>query len=95
MPVEDVRTSDEPVDRLTELCAVMTSSIDRPENIDVKGIIFLNADDMGGIEMFGYEDMADCLAALLIHMQAMFQSMGKDFGVMTDAGVMMLPVDRL
>lgn len=93
--IEDLQSSDQPYDRLTRLTEEMTDAIDRPENADLKCIIFLTGDDgeggyRGGIQMFGYEDTASGMADLMVHMKAIFQAMGKDFGVMTDQGVMLM-----
>lgn len=89
--VEDVRKEDEPFDRLTELANEMQKVLQTPENSDVKGIIFLHDPDRGGICMFGYNDTTEGMADLFVHMKAVFSSMGKGFGVMTDQGVMMIP----
>jgi hypothetical protein len=74
----NVHTSNEPRDRLTRLCAQMTSVLDEPEHADVKAIVFLTDQDRSGIQMSGYDDTTEGLADLLVHMKAMFQSMGKD-----------------
>jgi hypothetical protein len=70
--------SDEPIDRLTRMCAEMTVPLERPENDDVKAIVFLNDAKRGGIQMHGYEDTNEGMADLFVHMQAVFQSMGAD-----------------
>lgn len=113
-PVEDLHVGDEPFDRLTQFCDVMTnalrqaiseerrdlilSGIEDPEEIEkqspeVRGIVFLGTTEQGGIQSFGYEDTTSALADLLIHMQAMFESEGKRFGLMTDKGLVMLSDD--
>lgn len=74
----DARIVDEPQDRLTELCAEMISALDRPENADVKAIVFLSDDERGGIAMQGYDDTSEGLADLFVHVKAIFQSMGTD-----------------
>jgi hypothetical protein len=76
--VKDVRSSDQPFSRLTELSARMTVVLDEPENADVKAIVFLQDGEMGGIQMHGYEDQNEAMAELFVHMKAVFQSMGKD-----------------
>ena len=73
-----VEQSNEPIDPLTELCAQMTSVLDEPENEGVKAIVFLTKDARSGIQLAGYDDTAEAMADLFIHMKAMFQSMGKD-----------------
>jgi hypothetical protein len=75
---DDVIASDKPIDRLTGLCAEMTPVLDRPENADVRAIVFLNDEQCGGIQVHGYDDMSTAMAELFIHMRAMFRSMGKD-----------------
>jgi len=91
MSVSDIHESKEPFDRLTELCDQMQKVLDGPENDDVKGIIFLSDEERGGIVMFGYEDPVAGMAALLLHMKAVFASQGKGFGVMSDQGFMIIP----
>lgn len=70
--------SDQPTDRLTELCAEMTRVLDEPRNSDVRAIVFLDDRQRGGIQFHGYDDTAEGLADLFVHMKAVFQSMGKD-----------------
>lgn len=57
---------------------------------DVKAIVFLSDPDRSGIQMLGYKDTSEGMADLLVHMKAIFTSMGKGFGVMTDQGVMLM-----
>jgi hypothetical protein len=75
---DEVTTSSEPMDRLTRLCAEMTTVLNEPENADVKAIVFLEDGEKGGIQTHNYEDTTDALADLFIHMQAMFKAEGKD-----------------
>jgi hypothetical protein len=91
--ITDLRESPVPYDRLTELADVMQESINSPENEDIKGIVFLQDSERGGIVLFGYDDVPSGLTSLLIHMKALFQSQGKSFGVMTDQGVMLMEED--
>jgi hypothetical protein len=109
--VGDVTVGTEPHDRLTRLCARMTDALDEAldEELEadlaagamneglnsVRGIIFLNDDHNGGIQMFGYSDTGAGLSDLLVHMKAMFASMGKGFGVMNDQGEVLMPVGPL
>jgi hypothetical protein len=97
----DVQKDDKPFDRLTSFCKEMTNALDAAidkereqdpgtEHSDVRGIVFLSDDARSGIQMFGYEEMSEGLAELFVHLKAMFTSMGKDFGVMTDQGIWML-----
>ena len=70
--------SREPTDRLTRLCAEMTEPCDRPENADVKAIVFLSDEHRGGIQMHGYDDQTQGMVDLFLHLQVMFRSVGKD-----------------
>ncbi len=93
MAIKNVRESPIPFDRLTELADEMQRLAQTPENRDVKGIIFLSDAEAGGIVMFGYDDTTAGVAALMVHLKAVFQSQGKSFGVMTDQGVMIMEED--
>jgi hypothetical protein len=84
---DETRKADEPFDRLTELCAEMTAAIDRPENSDVKVIVFLNDEEHAGIQTHGYDDTMDAVTDLFIHMKAMFNASGKD--------LVFIPVGRI
>jgi hypothetical protein len=90
VPFDDIRESSEPFDRLTELCKTMTDSIETEENAEVKGIIFLNEGERAGIQLFGYDTTVEGMADLLVHLKALFASQGKQFGVMTDQGFMLM-----
>jgi hypothetical protein len=70
--------SDEPHDRLTELCAQMTEVLNEPENNDIKAIVFLNDDNRGGIQTHGYDDPMEATADLFVHMRAIFRALGKE-----------------
>lgn len=93
MGIKDVRQSPIPYDRLTEIADEMQKVCMTPDREDVRGIIFLEDSERGGVVMFGYNDTSSGMAALLVHMKAVFQSMGKSFGVMTDQGVMIVDTD--
>jgi hypothetical protein len=82
---------DVPFDRLTELTVEMSEPLNTAENADVRGIIFLQDGERGGIQMFGYDDIGSGMAALFVHMKAIFEAQGKSFGVMTDQGFMLMP----
>ena len=74
------RTS-EPEDRLTRLCAAMTEALDaHPERRDEKCIVFLQSpsEERGGIQLHGYEDDAEAMAELFVHLKAIFESQGKE-----------------
>jgi hypothetical protein len=102
---ENVEMGEEPFDRLTHLCKVMADALEdaidkeiqAAESLEeapspVKAIIFLNDDDNGGIEMFGFNNPNEGLAALMIHIRALFESQDKrlEYGVMTPQGLMIL-----
>jgi hypothetical protein len=84
MPHEsDVTRSEEPHDRLTELCAVMTDALDaalEPGEAP-KCIVFLNDDDRGGLQLHGYDDDADAIVDLLVHLRAIFRANGQELQV--------------
>lgn len=99
--IEDLRVDNQPFDRLTALCQKMAQALDEAiieernagledQDGEVRGIIFLANNHQSGIEMFNYDDTAAGLTDLLIHMKAMFASMGKQFGVMTDQGMILM-----
>jgi hypothetical protein len=69
---------DEPFDRLTHLSVEMTVPLETPENKDVRAIVFLSDEYRSGIQLHGYDDPAEAMAELFVHMKAIFQSMGKD-----------------
>lgn len=73
------RLSDEPVDKLTRLTAVMTSALEAdPEyNDNVRAIIMLDDGKRGGIQLHGYEDATAGIADLLAHLRAIFRANGK------------------
>ena len=72
----------EPHDRLTRLCAAMTTALHaHPEyGEDVQCIVFLDSDAerKGGLQLDGYEDDSEALAHLFMHLRALFRSQGKE-----------------
>src|SRR4051812_15577673 len=72
------KRTDEPHDRLTRICAVMTEAFDaHPEHREGdKCIVFLDDDDRGGIQMHGYDTFAEGMADLMRHVEAMFKANG-------------------
>jgi len=72
--------SDQPMDRLTELCDEMTVPLERPENEKIRAIIFLDdmEEERGGLVMHGWEDHTEAMAHLFVHMKAVFQANGQD-----------------
>lgn len=89
--MEDPIRSDEPVDRLTELCDAMTTYLDKLVEVEqrhdptappVRAIVFLNTEEKGGIQIHGYEDPMEAMAELLLHLQQVFRAHGKDLQFM-------------
>lgn len=74
----DIRTGDQPMDRLTELASQMTPILHRPENEDIKAIVFLKAGDRGGIQVHGYDDQNDAVVDLFGYLRTIVRSMGRD-----------------
>lgn len=89
MKDDDITMSDEPVDRLTQLCADLFAPLEADEYSDVQAIIFLNDGERGGVQIHGYDDPTDAMADIFIHMQAVFAASGKrlDFMGMNEDGV--------
>jgi hypothetical protein len=82
--VTDVRRpEDEPHDRLTRLCGAMTDALDaHPERREGdRCAIFLDDEHRGGIVLHGWESDTEALAALLMHLRAIFRANGKDLEV--------------
>jgi len=88
----DVKQADQPFTRLTRLCQSMTDALDdaleaeREEHrgdpeanlTPVKAIVFLEDDEKAGIQIRDYEDSVQAMAALFMHMKAIFQASGRD-----------------
>ena len=73
------RTEGEPHDRLTRLCAAMTTALDaHPERGEEKCIVFLQDSERGGLQLHGYEDDTDALVDLFLHLRAIFRAQGKE-----------------
>lgn len=76
--MSDAHRTTEPHDRLTRLCGAMTDALDaHPERGDEKCIVFLQDAERGGLQLHGYEDDADAMADLFLHLKAIFESNGK------------------
>lgn len=73
------RSEDGPVDRLTELCAVMTDALDAALEAgeEPKCIVFLQDGQRGGLQMHGYDDDTEAIADLFMHLKAIFEANGK------------------
>ncbi len=86
-------SSEEPHDRLTRLCAEMTTVLETAENADVKAAVFLVDDSMAGLQFHGYEDSIAGVADVFIHLQAVFEANGKklDFVSLDDGGATKVP----
>lgn len=81
----------EPHDRLTHLTVEMTEPLERPENSDVKAIVFLNDEKMGGIQIHGYDaDIPAAMTDLLVHMSQIFKANGQRLMLMNEDGMTML-----
>jgi len=80
----DVRRDDKPHDRLTRICDSMTKTFDlHPEHRKGdKCIVFLDADNTGGIVLHGYEDDTEAMVNLLMHLKAMFAANEKQMDIM-------------
>lgn len=91
---------DGPMDRLTRISDAMSDVLERhPEaGPNDKAIIFLDDGKMGGICIHGYDDMAEAMADLLVHLHAMFRAQGKtlDIGFVDGDGLTFVgtPTDR-
>jgi hypothetical protein len=70
--------SDVPIERLTHLTVEMTAPLERPENDDIKAIVFLHDGTRSGIQIHGYEDQTEAMVDLFLYMRTLFKSMGKD-----------------
>lgn len=86
MPTDPPRAHTTPTDRLTRICDQMTTTFDlHPETqTGDRCMVFLDSDvdRMGGLVLHGYEDQRDALVNLLMHIRAMFRSMGKELDFM-------------
>jgi hypothetical protein len=82
--VDDTRAFSEPQDRLTRICDQMTKTFDmHPEHRPAdKCMVFLDDGKMGGLVLHGYENQAEAISDLLVHLQAMMRSMGKKLDIM-------------
>jgi hypothetical protein len=71
--------TDEPNDRLTELCAVMTDALDRAiEPWETpKCVVFLTDGQRGGLQLHGYDDDSEAIVDLFVHLKALFEASGK------------------
>ena len=76
---DDTWRSGKPRDRLTRLCDAMTTALDaHPERGEEKCVVFLQDGELGGLQLHGYDDDAEALTDLLIHLKAIFESAGME-----------------
>ena len=80
--MSDEKRGHEPHDRLTRLCKTMTDALEAdPEyGPGIKCVVFLDSDveKRGGLQLHGYENDAEALANVLMHLRAIFRSNGSD-----------------
>lgn len=83
-PVSGAQRTEEPRDRLTRLCDVMTTALEAaPEYRDGdKAVIMLNDGSAGGIVLYGYDNDHAALADLLMHLKAIFEANGTPLMIM-------------
>lgn len=83
--MSDERRTEEPHDRLTRLADVAIRAFEAdPEYRDGdKCIVFLDNGQRGGLVLHGYENDADAMVDLLIHLRAIFRANGKDLMIAT------------
>jgi hypothetical protein len=73
-------TSDTPQDRLTHICdSMITAFKQHPEKrAPDRVIVFLKDETKGGIALAGYDDDADAIMDMLVHLRAIFRARGQD-----------------
>lgn len=78
------RRETEPHDRLTRMCdAAITAFEGHPEYREGdKCIVFLDDGTQGGLVLNGYEDDAEAMTDLLLHLRAIFRANGKDLDLL-------------
>lgn len=77
------RSEGTPHDRLTRITDAMTTTLEgHPEATgDERCLVLLYDGTEGGIVMNGYEDDAEAIVDLLVHLRAMFKANGKELAV--------------
>ena len=84
--MDDVqRQEGKPFNRLTEISEDMLDAIAHHKN--VKAIVMLTEGEDNGIGLSGWEDDAEAIAYIFIHLQAIMRANGKELRVMTEDGV--------
>ena len=76
---DERRTEGEPHDRLTRICDAMSATFatHAERGDDDKCVIFLDGDERGGLVMIGYDDDAEAMTNVLMHLRAIFRANGK------------------
>lgn len=84
------RTEEVPHDRLTRMCATMLAALEAdPEYQEGdRAIVLLDDEAKGGITLHGWENDAEAMAALFVHVRAIFQSNGSDLAVVPTEAVL-------
>jgi hypothetical protein len=74
------RKTREPQDRLTRICDGMLAAFNQHDEKQVRdrAIVFLVDEQKGGIGIAGYDDDADALADLMVHLRVIFRARGQD-----------------
>lgn len=69
-----------PQDRLTHICNEMIATFNQhPEKrTNDRAIVFLVDEIKGGIGIAGYDDDADALVDLMVHLRAIFKARGQE-----------------
>jgi hypothetical protein len=79
------RRSEEPQDRLTRICDDMTKTFDlHPEHLDTdRCMVFLDDPVSGraGMVAYAWENDAEAIAHLFMHIRAMFRAQGRDLEI--------------
>lgn len=89
--IHKIESSDEPMDRLTELAGELTAFIHaHPTKYEgVRAVVVLSDtipgtdQHRGGMSVVGYEDMGDAALDMLANTQALFETLGIDMAVLS------------
>lgn len=87
--MSDERRTEEPHDRLTRLCDAMTQTLDaHPERGDEKVAVFMDSpsEQRSGLVLHGYEEDSEAIAAVLLHLRAIFRANGKEMVIVPIEG---------
>jgi len=73
-----------PHDRLTQMGdAALTFIREAPDYQNERVIVMLNTDERGGIAIGGYEDDADALVDMFMHLKAIMEANGKSLSFLS------------